>query len=243
MTPGPLGRAQEGATEGARGDGDPAHLSEESSVLPEKKVVTSRHPLLPAPWTWKEAEAQSGAQHPATFRDAATPGLRPRPPWAGSAGAAGRPAGRQRGAPRQAAPAGPYVPQARLPEETAGSPRTHPGKASSGKKGREKSDRLVVVTGAPQAVGSERAPDLPGAPEAPRPRPGPAAPGPSRWRPWPRWTTETGSQRGPHGRRAAYLGRQLRDPTGHIVKDLSLLHLGIERASSAEQTPPCPGRY
>jgi hypothetical protein len=30
-----------------------AYLSEGSSAFPEKKVVTSRHPLLPTPWTWK----------------------------------------------------------------------------------------------------------------------------------------------------------------------------------------------
>lgn len=34
-------------------DGGPAYLSNVSSALPEKKVVTSRHPLLPTPWTWK----------------------------------------------------------------------------------------------------------------------------------------------------------------------------------------------
>lgn len=33
--------------------GELAYLSEGSSVLPENKVVTSRHPLLPTPWTWQ----------------------------------------------------------------------------------------------------------------------------------------------------------------------------------------------
>lgn len=38
------------------------YLSEGSSALPEKKVVTSRQPLLPAPWTWKGRRRQlSGA--------------------------------------------------------------------------------------------------------------------------------------------------------------------------------------
>lgn len=39
---------------GPHRDTDPAHLSEGSSALPEKKVVTSRHPLLPTPWTWRD---------------------------------------------------------------------------------------------------------------------------------------------------------------------------------------------
>ena len=34
--------------------GDTAYLSKGPSAFPEKKVVTSRHPLLPTPWTWKE---------------------------------------------------------------------------------------------------------------------------------------------------------------------------------------------
>lgn len=39
---------------GPHRDTDPTHLSEGSSALPEKKVVTSRHPLLPTPWTWRD---------------------------------------------------------------------------------------------------------------------------------------------------------------------------------------------
>lgn len=35
-------------------EGGPVYLSNRSSALPEKKVVTSLQPLLPTPWTWKE---------------------------------------------------------------------------------------------------------------------------------------------------------------------------------------------
>lgn len=38
---------------------DTAYLSDEPSALPEKKVVTSRQPRLPTPWTWKRAEDSS----------------------------------------------------------------------------------------------------------------------------------------------------------------------------------------
>ena len=38
---------------------DTAYLSDESSALPEKNVVTSRQPRLPTPWTWKRAEGSS----------------------------------------------------------------------------------------------------------------------------------------------------------------------------------------
>lgn len=43
--------------------GDLAYLSEGSSALPEKKVVTSRHPLLPTPWTWKGVGHSSHGAH------------------------------------------------------------------------------------------------------------------------------------------------------------------------------------
>lgn len=38
---------------------DTAYLSDESSALPEKNVVTSRQPRLPTPWTWKTVEGSS----------------------------------------------------------------------------------------------------------------------------------------------------------------------------------------
>lgn len=38
---------------------DTVYLSDESSALPEKNVVTSLQPRLPTPWTWKRAEDSS----------------------------------------------------------------------------------------------------------------------------------------------------------------------------------------
>lgn len=42
---------------------DMDYLSGVSSAFPEKKVVTSRHPLLPTPWTWKETGNQVHILH------------------------------------------------------------------------------------------------------------------------------------------------------------------------------------
>lgn len=47
------------------------YLSEESSAFPEKKVVTSRQPLLPAPCTWKQRRVEQ-APHTLTYTQAHT---------------------------------------------------------------------------------------------------------------------------------------------------------------------------
>lgn len=99
---------------------------------------------------------------------------------------------------------------------------THRGRSAAARRGQKKSDRLEAVPPRcmlhiPAAVGTEGPPALLSPPAWQRLGPLRPALG-SRAGMWRRSAV-------PARQQAPYLRRQLRDPTGHIIKELSLLHL------------------
>lgn len=169
-----------GAARPGRGphrDTGPAHLSEGPSAPPEKKVVTSRHPLLPAPCTWGDTGRWLGLgpggrlpRAPAELRSArhgsrADPRRRLSP---GRALPAAGGAGRGRGG--RAAPPG---------------VRSTPGPALT-------SDRSAAARGQRKATGQR----LRRVPATPPPRPPAAGAGASAWPPH---ASEDSGGQGPGG--------------------------------------------
>lgn len=160
---------------GPHRDTGPAHLSEGPSAPPEKKVVTSRHPLLPAPWTWRDTGRWLGLG----------PGGRlPRAPAElRSARHGSRADPRRRLSPGRALPAAGGAGRGR--GGRAAGVRSTPGPALT-------SDRSAAARGQRKATGQR----LRRVPATPPPRPPAAGAGASAWPPH---ASEDGGGQGPGG--------------------------------------------